>query len=961
METQPVKKKRYIIARTLLLLSGLAIVLYSSEVFYYVKNQTFKGFYVFTSLKVAKVFPDSEAALNGLKKGDKVIQLNDQQVKSLADYLFLSGKLEPGQKSKVEVKRGAELVPIEFTVQKNKPQYSSYIWLGFALATLITGFVVYAKGPGDSTTILFCLICVCAIGAFVGGANWYILVNNAPLLSGFMLTGVLLSPLCLHYALVFPQKKEFIRRHKWIIALFYVPHLAIFGVIEGFNIRAHYEFWRGEDLQSEFGLIIRLVYVELALLTVYLVGALVSVIHSYRATTNSQAEKQVKWIFWGATAAAIPAAFAIYLAIADFKGFAFGGANGWIMLGSFVVMGGGAFAITRYRLMDIDTFINRSIVYFIVSGVVVFGYYVFVLLASWVLSALTGDTSAVSSILYMLAIAVIFRPFSEIVQKFVDRFFYREKYEFQRMMLEVSTAITSILDLDLLLKRILDTLIDGLRIRGAGLLLWNETSGVFEKAAWQLSPEPMPFGLGGPRTVAPATFAADTPLASALLANREEIVLPLLLLGPAAPEGGAAAEMRSYGAAIALPLIFEDKLIGALLLGPKLSLDIYTNEDVRMLRTLGFQAAIAIHNATSYRTIQRLNADMADKVRKIEDQQQQILVLQKQLVNENRYLKEEIRQRYNFREIVGSSKGVKDVLNMVEKVANTQSVVLIRGESGTGKELIARAIHYNSDRRNGPFVKINCAALSEGVLESELFGHERGAFTGAIRQKMGRFELAGGGTIFLDEIGDIPLKTQVRLLRVLQEKEFERVGGNETVRVDVRVIASTHRNLEELIQGNHFREDLFYRLNVISLFIPPLRERKEDIYELAIHFLNKYNREVGKNLRYFDDQAMQLLVNHTWPGNVRELENTVERAVVLGDGECVTAKDLPFGQAATPGAPVAPGAGTPSTLPEVLDTIERDRLRAAIEEFTGNHSAAARSLGLKRTTFLSKLKKYGLA
>lgn len=959
MEVQPVKRRR-LLAKSFLLLSGIAIVVYSIAVFYYVKEQTFKGFYVFAELKVAKVFPQSEAALNGLRKGDKVIELNGQRVRSVADYLFLSGQLKPGQKSVVVVEREGERIPIEFTVEKEHPPLSSYIWLAFALATLVTGLIVYAKGPGDTATILFCLICVCGIGAFVGGANWHVLVNNAPLLSGFMLTGALLSPFCLHYALVFPHKKEIVRRHKWIIPLLYLPHLALFGVIEGFNIQAHYEFAKDRDLHSEFNLIIQLAYAELILIAAYLAAALGCIIHAYRATTSSEAEKQLKWIFWSTCAAAIPFAFAAYIAVSDFKSFAFGAANGWIMLGSFLVMGGGALAITRYRLMDIDLFINRSIVYFIVSGVVVFGYYVFVVGASWALSTITGDTSAVSSILYMLAIAVIFRPFSEMVQKLVDRFFYREKYEFQRMMLEVSTAISSILDLDQLLKRILDTLVDGLHIRGAAILLWNESGRVFERVAGQVSAaQPLLPVLSDVKMEVPATIAADTLLAQRLLTDKEVVAIPHPTPSSDTPAGRIAAEMRSYGVSIAIPLIFEDKVIGALLLGPKLSLDIYTSEDVRMLRTLGFQAAIAIHNATSYRTIQRLNAELADKIRKIEDQQQQILHLQKQLVNENRYLKEEIRQKYNFREIVGSSKAIKDVLKMVEKVANTQSVVLIRGESGTGKELIARAIHYNSDRRNGPFVKVNCAALSEGVLESELFGHERGAFTGAIRQKVGRFELASGGTIFLDEIGDIPLKTQVRLLRVLQEKEFERVGGNETIHVDVRVIASTHRNLEELIKDKHFREDLFYRLNVITLFIPPLRERKEDIYELAIHFLNKYNREVGKNLRYFDDEAMQLLINYDWPGNVRELENMIERAVVLGEGECVTAKDLPFGQM---GATLnTRTAGGPRTLPEALDNYERERLRAAIEEFNGNRSAAARSLGLKRTTFLSKLKKYGLA
>ena len=262
---------------------------------------------------------------------------------------------------------------------------------------------------------------------------------------------------------------------------------------------------------------------------------------------------------------------------------------------------------------------------------------------------------------------------------------------------------------------------------------------------------------------------------------------------------------------------------------------------------------------------------------------------------ENEYLRREEELRYNFDEIIGESAKMGVVYRTIQTVAPTNSNVLIFGESGTGKELIARAIHKNSLRKGKPFIKVNCAALAEGVLESELFGHERGAFTNAVRQKPGRFEIANSGTLFLDEIGEVSLTTQVKLLRVLQEREFERVGGTKTIQVDVRLVAATNRDLPALIQSGKFREDLYYRLNVVPIEIPPLRERREDIPTLVAHFLPKYNAETGKKVCEIHPEAMQLLTTYAWPGNVRELENAIERAVVLARGDVVTPENLSLG------------------------------------------------------------------
>lgn len=265
------------------------------------------------------------------------------------------------------------------------------------------------------------------------------------------------------------------------------------------------------------------------------------------------------------------------------------------------------------------------------------------------------------------------------------------------------------------------------------------------------------------------------------------------------------------------------------------------------------------------------------------------------LKEENRRLRQQLRTTYDFRNIVGRSGVMQEVYRMIEQVSQSRATVLIRGESGTGKELVAKAIHYSSDRANGPFIAVSCAALPETLLESELFGHEKNAFTGATTQKPGRFELAHKGTLFLDEIAEVPPNIQVKLLRVLQEREFERLGGTKPIKVDVRLIAATNKDLRQMVEAGTFREDLYYRLHVIEIYLPPLRERKDDIPLLVEHFLSRYSEENGKNLKACTPEAMEILMKYHWPGNVRELENVIERAVVLADSdtELITPELLP--------------------------------------------------------------------
>ena len=310
--------------------------------------------------------------------------------------------------------------------------------------------------------------------------------------------------------------------------------------------------------------------------------------------------------------------------------------------------------------------------------------------------------------------------------------------------------------------------------------------------------------------------------------------------------------------------------------------------------------------------------------------------------------------------LVGRSEPMRRVLEQVRKVAATDATVLVLGESGTGKELVARAVHEGSPRRDRPFVSISCAAIPEGLLESELFGHEKGAFTGAIRRKLGRFELAHEGTLFLDEVGEIPPAVQVKLLRVLQERRFERVGGEETVEVDVRVVSATNRDLARMVAEGRFREDLYYRLNVVPLELPPLRERPGDVEELARWFVGQLAPRIGRKVTGFAPEALELLRRHRWPGNVRELENVVEQALVFAEGELVRPQDLPEAiRGASPGAGLPVPSGDRS-LTDILEDLERQLILAAYEKARGVKAETARLLGIKPSALYYKLEKYGI-
>ncbi len=329
----------------------------------------------------------------------------------------------------------------------------------------------------------------------------------------------------------------------------------------------------------------------------------------------------------------------------------------------------------------------------------------------------------------------------------------------------------------------------------------------------------------------------------------------------------------------------------------------------------------------------------------------------RRLQKEVRKLEEKLRKQYSFENIVGSSSAMQQVYELIQKVVQTDVTVLICGESGTGKELIAQAIHYHSARKDKPFVKLNCVAIPEGLLESELFGHEKGAFTGAIQRKSGKFELANTGTIFLDEIGDMTLATQAKILRVLQEKEFELVGGTETVKIDVRVIAATNKDLADAVQNGQFREDLYFRLNVFSIVVPPLRDRKEDIPLLVDHFLATANEQMGRSIRGISKDALDLLMMYHWPGNVRELENCIHRAVVMSDEDLITPRYFPAHIQSMAQKPRYTLPDHIESIDDTLANVERQIICDTLRQTGGVQSKASRLLGITERSLWHRVKK----
>jgi transcriptional regulator with GAF, ATPase, and Fis domain len=855
----------------------------------------------------------------------------------------------------------------------------SVLWILLKVGLFVVGAIVFWKRPEDRSASQFFVLCLATIGAFVGGYNFTYIATQPWLLLFFMACAVLLPAVYLHFYLLFPRPKEFmLRRPRLALAAIYgPPALFLAATLAGYvAFRQLYDPQRIASASGDVGKALRdIVWSYFPVAAVWYVACVVSLVQSYRRAADLTERNQVKWILFGAAAALVPIGYSLYVIQLDPSALGRGAVTWPMFAASACLTAAFAVSITRYRLMQLDQIVSSGFVYFLISFFAGLLYYGLVFLGMLFVGNQRIPWPSPGQALWVCGTALVLLLILDFargrLRRALDRHFRREKHGLDRTLKRMSQAIEQLVDPPTLARRLLHT---------SAELLGTPRGSVYlrqgEPALYVLADS-----LGGPPPL--TELAPGCPLVEAMAARGTVLARHTRL----AADDPVQRQLRLLGGALAQPLVHEGQLQALLLLGPREE-GVYGPDDLNLLAAFAQVTVLALVSAEGHHTIDTLNRELREKVEKIAEQQRRILALQSQLTNQSvvrspsSVAKEGTADDglrttdYGPRApggIIGTSPQVRHLLNQVRKVAASQSEVLIRGESGTGKELLARALHETSPRAAKPFVKVHCAALSPGLLESELFGHVKGAFTGAHRDKVGRFELANGGTLFLDEIGDIDPSVQVKLLRVLQEMTFERVGSSEPVQVQVRVIAATHQDLEDLIRRGRFREDLYYRLNVISITMPPLRERPEDIPELVQHFLQLYGARCGRPDIGIDDDALMALKSHSWPGNVRHLENVVESAVVFAEGPAVTVADLPPDvvagggwRVAAEGSSSSPAARhpPPATIAEESaerDRRERERLVRALAAAKGIKAEAARALGIPRSTLVSRLKKHGLS
>lgn len=1002
--------KRYglIFVGLLLLIYGLIVVIYS--------NQTKEiGILCAFSRKIQAVYPNLDGLMPQGKpvKNDLLVSIAGQEINNWSDYLRTLAYLRNAPvKDVLDVSSFEELSALtsqniyvvnrdhktlthvkfksnehdkeekEAWVEVRDAPSSEFLpsltWFLIKLLLLLIGAAVFWKRSNDPVAVLFYLVCICNVGAFMGGYHWMRVAQDRTLTTIFMISAVLLPAVSLHFYLVFPRPKGWLLKYRTssMLAL-YGPSLILLAIMlfTMFSAIVVHSTNRSPELVRDIQFLqLQEIYVTLGLAAVQFAGCLISLAHSFWSSrTGSQERQQVKWILLGASIAAIPISYTLWLAATDTEQFGMGGATWPMFIASLSITLAYGVGISRYGMLDVGQILSRSYLPLAVSlgvGLV----YALIVFTGMLIMGERGIFAAplkqatwvsISAILMLTLMDLARNRLRTILDKRLDK----TKVQLNQTLQQMNLTVEQQLDTPTLCKRFLHAVAELVDIEEGSVYL-RQANGQEYKLVASLGQSPPQLQL-----------IAGTPLVDTL---QELPMVRIRQAGGISPEP-AQRQLRELHGELALPLRYETTLLAILIIGHREGrvLDVPA---LHLLSTFSQLAGLALHGAEGHAAMETLNHDLQDKVQKISEQQRRIVTLQSQLLQQSgSKTASELTPSGStvvplkdpasipsppIDGIVGSSSIMKQLLHSVRKVAHSPSAVLIRGESGTGKELLAKALHDGSPRAKGPFVKVHCAALAPGVLESELFGHVKGAFTGAIKDKPGRFELADKGTLFLDEIGDISLDVQTKLLRVLQEMTFERVGSSITQTVDVRIIAATNQDLDKLMKEGKFREDLFFRLNVITIRTPPLRDRPEDVLELADHFLKVYSTRANRPTLTLDDEAALALKAYAWPGNVRELENVIERAVVLADSNLVTLQELPPEVVAAREREPERGRGMAMELftspPDSLDWSsrfeeeEKQKLIQAMSQASGNKSQAARLLNMPRSTFVSKMEKHGL-
>ena len=861
-------------------------------------NAPDKGFQAFVGRRVVDVQPRAYAA--GLREGDVIVSADGRPVTSTLDYAFRVLDREPGETLLLGVDRAHERREVVIEMAETPTPWSALVATLLAAFLLVLGLIARIGRPEDLDARRFYRTAVAYAIFYVGALSWTRLIVHPALGIAFLLALFAAPPLGFSLSIDFPHRADAAAARRWRRIAF--ASSAVLGATCSVAIALAANDYQAGD--TGLRVIVACVAIQLALV---LASSLVGFYYQRRAASamSGPARAQLRWVVFGQALCIVPSIAAVPFTIIDLERFLLVWYKPFLVTIGILWCASYSLAVLRVRLADVDALIESSLGYAAATGAAIVVYLAVVLATGWLTGRLVGDAGPWPHLAAGLAAAALFGPIRGRVGGWLDRRFFRDRKHYVVALREVGENLATLREPEALAREAVEAIVAAVRAERGALYLRGDRD-------WTIA-----YAIGD-------GFGAE----------------------PEAPDDGLV--MRVPGGATGDP-------VAVLVLGTRRSGDLYSSQDRDLLGALAAQLGVALGNARAYGRIKLMS-------RELEQQNDEIRTLRDRLEDENRFLRARVEAATDGATLIGSSKPIRELVTTIERVARSDASVLILGESGTGKGLVARTLHGASQRAARPFLQVDCGAIARSVFESELFGHERGAFTGANRMRRGPIELADGGTLFLDEIGELPLELQPKLLRVLQDKSFLRVGATQPVTVDVRIVAATHRKLDEMVARGELREDLYFRLRVVELVVPPLRARRSDLPALCEALLPRLARRAGRHAKPVSRDALARMASYGWPGNVRELENVLSRALVLGESPEILAEDLDLPDRPAPLDDVLAEAALDQAAPhdEVMENIERARLTAALRAAGGNQSHAAKTLGMPRTTFINKLRRYGL-
>jgi transcriptional regulator with GAF, ATPase, and Fis domain len=884
------------------------------------------GFLSYQGGPVVLVDPGSPAAAAGLQVGDQIVAVDGVALPELRARQARIDAIGAGDIVTLTVARAGAHHQLTFQARRRVPVASA---AGVALAAVLLALAMYAdRGRRHDLPQAFFRSSLVYVIFLAGAFGLDVAIRSPALMIPWIYAMALAAPVTCRFMIRFPNGRRWFSRRE--LGLLYGPPLLVATVLAVNHLTFH--LGRGSEASWAVGKIFGGAAALLA--AVYLTVGAVARARRLRAKKAEIDPGAARWLHVGGVFMAVPLLAALVWATRDLPGFIAGGFRPFVAVAMVGGSAGVVMAMTRVPFGELDRLWRRSSGYVLATLLAAGAYLAVIGLLGGAASVLSGGELRIA-LAATLAAAVLFGPVRLRLQAMVDERFARNRTRARTLLREAAEAAVATLDIDALQRGVVERVRSALAADGVALYVAADD-------AWR-------------REVVAGAVPTGDLMAGTTMARRVDAALT------------ARAPRLVVDETVAVPLPTGDRRPAALVVAPRDG-ERLLDEDLELLSTVAANLVVALGNARAHRELTELTERLRREVDSSEQRRREIVRLKERLEEENRALVRELSARRGRPPVIG--KGLAETFELVQRVGRTDATVLVRGETGVGKELVARAIHAASPRRAGPFVVVDCGAIAAGLIESALFGHERGAFTGAVRAALGAFRQAAGGTIFLDELGELPLELQPKLLRVLQEREVHPVGADRPEPIDVRVVCGTHRDLAAAAAAGSFRSDLLYRLQVVEIAVPPLRARKADIPELATAFLEEAAARSGRAAaKRLAPEALALLLAYDWPGNVRELEHALEAAAVYAEGDEIRAADLPIAekhwrrqgeQALAGGRRAGEGEAAATGLKQTLEELERDRLVAVLAAHGGNRSAAARVLGLSRGALLRRLKRYRL-